>query len=236
MKIGLLEAGITPDELLPVYGTYSEMFQRLFEQAGFAFTYQVYPVREGIFPLQVDECDGWLITGSRFSVCDQAPWMRTLQAWIRRLDQAKKPLLGICFGHQIIAAALGGKVWRHPQGWGVGVHHYRFDQVPAALVGRDGFSICAMHQDQVATRPESACVVAHSAFCPYAALAYADHILTFQGHPEFTPAFEQALIQLRQGAVIPAEAAQAGLLSLADTGRLDSLAMACWMGDFLQSG
>jgi len=229
MKIGILATGITPDELLGEYGSYAQMFVRLFEAAGYDFEYAVYDVREDHFPDAASECDGWLITGSKFGVYDDLPWMRRLKTLIRAIDEIERPLVGICFGHQIIAATLGGRVEKYRDGWGVGLHHYCLTQRDPQL-GIEGFTLNAMHQDQVVEKPPRAVVVASSPFCPYAALSYDDRILTLQAHPEFSVPFEAQLVAARKGSVIPDEVADAGLETLAAVGAAtDALAVAHWM-------
>jgi len=229
MKLGILATGITPDELLGEYGSYADMFVQLFETAGYQFDYVVYDVREDRFPAAADECDAWLITGSKFGVYEDLPWMRRLKTLIRAIDGLQRPLVGICFGHQIIAATLGGRVEKYRDGWGVGLHHYRLTQQHPEL-GIEGFTLNAMHQDQVVEKPPRAVTVASSPFCPYAALSYDDRILSLQAHPEFSLPFEARLVAARKGSVIPDEVADAGLESLGAPGAVtDALTVARWM-------
>jgi len=104
-------------------------------------------------------------------------------------------MVGICFGHQIIAQALGGKVVKHPDGWAVGAQDYDFGGKPVTLN--------AWHQDQVVSRPEGAEVAGRSDFCRNAALIYGDRAFTVQAHPEFDDAFVQGLMDTRARGVVP---------------------------------
>ncbi|WP_028300459.1 glutamine amidotransferase-related protein [Oceanospirillum beijerinckii] len=237
MKLGILATGITPDELLTQYGSYADMFVQLFDQAREHFEYEVFDVREGRFPGGAEQCDGWIITGSKFNVYQNLPWMQQLKELIIEIHAAGKPLVGICFGHQIVAEAFGGKVDKYSGGWGVGLHSYELKGSYDFLAGApSAFTISAMHQDQVINKPDNAEVFASSEFCQYAGLLYDNQILTFQAHPEFNIAYEDELINLRKGAVIPDEAAEQGLASVReDDAVTDSVVVAGWMANFLRS-
>ncbi|WP_432473020.1 glutamine amidotransferase-related protein [Amphritea sp. HPY] len=237
MKIGILATGITPDELLGKYGSYADMFVQLFNQADCAFEYEVFDVRDGLFPKGAGQCDGWIITGSKFNVDENRDWMLQLKRLILDIDVAGKPLVGICFGHQIIAEAYDGKVEAFNGGWGVGLHSYEligdYDFIQNAPAG---FTISAMHRYQVTTKPANAQVFAASEFCKYAGLIYGDKIITFQAHPEFNLDYETELVTLRKGEVIPDETADAGLDTLRQQGAAtDSLVVANWMARFLEN-
>lgn len=203
MKIGILQTGRSPDELRAEFGDYDGLFRRLL--AGRGFEFETWPVLDGVFPPGPEAADGWLITGSRFGVYEDHPWIAPLEDLIRAIHAAGGPLVGICFGHQIVAQALGGRVAKYDGGWAVGAQAY---ETPG---GRD--CLLAWHQDQVIEKPAAAEVVGTSDFCRYAALRYDDRALTFQAHPEFTPAFLRALIGARRQVLPPAlaDTALAGL-------------------------
>lgn len=235
MKIGILATGITPDELLDDFGSYADMCMQLLRPEIEGVSFQTYDVREDAFPVAAGDCDAWLITGSKFSAYEDLPWIRRLKALIRQIWESQRPMVGICFGHQVVAEALGGRVEKSANGWGVGLHRY---QVAGQWQQGTGLppvlTLNAFHRDQVVVKPEGAEVVARSAFCPYAALAYGDRILTLQAHPEFAPAYEYLLIALRKGQAIPDEAAEQGLATLRQArDSTDSAAVAAWLGRFL---
>jgi len=236
MKTGILATGITPDELLADYGSYADMFISLFGAAGQQFEFEVFDVRDGVFPDSAVQCDGWIITGSRHGVYENLPWMLRLQELIVEIRDSGRPMVGICFGHQIIAQALGGKVEKSDKGWGIGLQQYElqgeYDFIPSSM---ESFAINAMHQDQVVEKPADAERVAYSDFCPNAGLLYHNQILTFQAHPEFSSDYERDLIRLRAGGPIPLDVAEQGLATLAEPAPpVDSLAVAGWMAEFLK--
>ena len=238
LKIGILAAGITPDDLLPEFGSYADMCKRLFRQAGFTFDYATFDVRDDVFPASAKDCDAWIVTGSKANVYEDLPWMRRLKALILEIYDADLPTVGICFGHQIIAEAFGGDVNKYPDGWGVGLH--RYEMVPGAEgldAGMSSFTLSAMHQDQVLVKPDSAKVLASSPFCPFAALQYDDRILTFQAHPEFDVTFETRLVEYLRGKSVPKDKADQALEDLTvPAAATDSIAIAHWMASFLQRG
>ncbi|MFT5721590.1 MAG: GMP synthase-like glutamine amidotransferase [Motiliproteus sp.] len=236
MKIGILATGITPDDLLDDFGTYAGMVTELFTAVGCEYRFETFDVRDGEFPASAQDCDGWVITGSKCNVYQQLDWMLRLKTLIVEIYQAQKPMLGICFGHQIIAEAFGGRVDKYPGGWGVGLHRYQLvGENPLFTPVDQGFTLNAMHQDQVLDKPDNAEVVAESEFCRYAALRYDNRILTLQAHPEFSLAFEYTLVQSRKGSVVPEASADQGLASLrGPVAATDALAVARWMAAFLE--
>ncbi|MBS0123236.1 type 1 glutamine amidotransferase [Thetidibacter halocola] len=193
MKIGILQAGHLPDAMIERTGDYDTLFSNLLGRHGFEL--QFWPVVDGVFPDSAEEADGWLITGSRHGAYDDLPWIPRLEDFIRAIVAADKPLVGVCFGHQVIAQALGGKVEKFGGGWSVGPTEYDFNGAPLRMN--------AWHQDQVVEKPEGAEVVGESDFCRYAALLYPGKIYTVQAHPEFTDEVAGLLIETRGRGVVP---------------------------------
>ena len=195
MKIGILQAGHTPDDLIHKLGDYDVLYPNLLE--GFGFEFQAYPVVDGVFPDSATDCDGWLISGSRYGAYEDHPWIPKLEQLVRDIYADGRPLIGVCFGHQIIAQALGGKVEKFSGGWSVGYTEYDFDGHTVPLN--------AWHQDQVTKLPEGAEVIARTDFCENAALVYGDKIWSIQPHPEFTAEFLDGLMKGRGKGIVPDE-------------------------------
>ena len=191
MKIGILQTGHAPDELRPTLGDYSNLFTDLLDGQGFDF--QVWDVVDGDMPPGPDAADGWLITGSKHGAYEDHPWIPPLEDLIRAAYDAGVPLVGICFGHQIIAQALGGRVIKFPGGWMVGRQIYDW--------GGRAVPLNAWHQDQVVARPEGATSIAANAYCENAALVYGNRAFTVQAHPEFGAEVIEGLIEHRGDAV-----------------------------------
>jgi len=237
MRIGILETGEVLGELGDKHGSYPPMFRRLLDAADGDLTYKTYSVVRGEFPQHTDEVDGWVITGSRHGVYDALPWMEPLKDFLRDCLSAKVPVVGVCFGHQILAEAMGGKVVKSDLGWGVGTHTYDVITRPHWMEGLgETFAARAVHQDQVITLPPETTVLARSAFCEYAALAYGDAdapiAITVQPHPEFDAEFVGDVVRSRIGDIIPQDVGEIALDTLskpdnnADWGR--------WMVRFIR--
>jgi GMP synthase-like glutamine amidotransferase len=205
MLIGILQTGRAPEELRDRHGDYDAMFRRYLGGRGFDFV--TWPVLDGVIPGDVHDAEGWLITGSRFGVYEDHTWIPPLEDFLRRAYAAAVPTVGICFGHQILAQALGGQIERFAGGWSVGPQAYTLDGMPEEA------HIMAWHQDQVVKKPAAARVVGTSAFCRYAALAYGERILTLQPHPEFTAGFLADLVAARRSS-LPAPVAERALATL----------------------
>lgn len=237
MKIGILEAGLVRTELADRFDPYPVMFGHLLDLAGRDLEYASYSWVRGELPAAIHDCDGWLISGSRHGVYDELDWMASMQEFIREVAQARLPLIGVCFGHQIVAAALGGEVVKSERGWGVGVHSYDVDRNYSWMRQPSPASVAmyAFHQDQVVTLPPSAEVFLSSDFCPYAGLSYGDSIISVQAHPEFEEAYEQALLQMFGGTLIPAEISQAALDGMQAGARADTRVLADWFAEFFLS-
>ena len=215
MQIGILQTGDTPEELLQQHGNYNNMFERLLGQQHDEFEFLVYRVIDGHIPHNITDCDGWLITGSKFSVYGTQPWIPALKDLIRQIVDTDIPLVGICFGHQIIAEALGGRVEKSDKGWGLGLDTYKL--APGSIIDEQKLiTLNIFHQDQIVELPPGAEVYASSEFCQYAGLVLNNQILTIQAHPEFQTEFNRQLLEARKTSVIPKDLAYTAIKELSD--------------------
>ena len=121
MKLGILQTGLPPEELIEKHGTYADAFTRLLANRGFEF--ESWAVLEGKLPDNPEDADGWLITGSKFGAYEEHQWIAPLEDFLRSTYQQSIPIVGICFGHQILAQALGGKVEKYSGGWSIAVSY-----------------------------------------------------------------------------------------------------------------
>ena len=231
MKLGILRTDAVRPELKPEYGEYPDMFIALLQHSDPNLEYAVYDVELGEYPVDIDEVDAYLITGSKSSVYEDKPWIIELMEFVRELNTRHKKLLGFCFGHQLVAQALGGKTERSAKGWGVGLHTHRFTTVPSWHDQGDvDLNILVSHQDQVVAVPDSARVLAGSEFCENAVCQIGDHILTFQGHPEFVLQYSRELLSIRRERIGEAAYA-AGVSSL--SGIAQGQRVGSWVLNFL---
>ncbi|WP_420471378.1 glutamine amidotransferase-related protein [Brevundimonas sp. FT23042] len=196
-RIAILETGAPPPALAAVHGTYPAMFGALL---GEGFRTTAFDVQAGAWP-EAAEFDGAIITGSAAGVYEAEPWIGDLLDWIRSA-KGRTRLVGVCFGHQALAQALGGRVEKSDRGWGVGLHRYEVVRgEPWMTPAADAVAIPASHQDQVVSVPDTARVLLRSDFTPYAGLGWGRDAISFQGHPEFTPAYAADLTAGRRGRI-----------------------------------
>ncbi|HSJ83421.1 MAG TPA: type 1 glutamine amidotransferase [Acidimicrobiia bacterium] len=228
MRIGLLVCDHVGPELRAISGDYEDMFRRLFGDQG-DVSMVTYEVIAGELPSDPGECDAWVTTGSRHSVNDDEPWIRNLEGFVREVAAAAVPFIGVCFGHQMLAKALGGSVVRSENGWGVGVKEV--EVLPELGLG-ESYRVLTSHQDQVETIPPGGEVLGWNEHCPVSMLRVGS-MLGIQGHPEFDPAYSRALMELRRGKVIPEAIVDAGLATLGQPS--DSARLAEWIMGMIRS-
>ncbi len=184
LKVGVLTAGHISDGLSEIHGSYLHMYSTLLRHERLHFV--AYDVENDEFPEHVNECDAYLLSGSVNSANDPHAWIARLMKFVRSAYELHVPFVGVCFGHQLIARALGGKVETYSGGYTAGVRDYEFDGVCTPLV--------ASHGDQVVVAPPNAKVVGKAPYCPLAALRYGDSVFSVQPHPEFTAEFMDDLL------------------------------------------
>ncbi|KEQ19341.1 glutamine amidotransferase-related protein [Endozoicomonas numazuensis] len=234
MKLGILECDDVNPSLVETYGSYPQMFMKAFLSIDPLMTFRVYRAHCNELPEDSGECDAYLITGSKVSAYEQLGWISSLELWIQALAKTGKKLLGICFGHQVIAQAMGGVVEKSEKGWGVGQYTNEIIKSDIWMVPeKKQLNLLVSHQDQVLQLPENVEVIAGSPFCPNFLLQYNEQFLTVQGHPEFSKEYSAALMEHRRGAIIPEDTVRAALVSLQQ--KVDSQLMIQWMRQFLVS-
>ena len=232
MRIGILETGKVPEELVPRHGTYPTIFADLLRRAAPEFAFADWPIVDNVFPEGPEVCDAWLITGSKHGVYDDLPWIPPLRRFLAEARAASRPIVGICFGHQILAEALGGAAAKSPKGWGLGLRHYDITHRPGWMADApQRIAVLAMHQDQVMEIPDDATVLGSNDHCPYAMLAYGDpeapDAISIQPHPEFTTAYTRDLIDRRKGETYEPAFADDALATLGPEPHSDDFARWC---------
>ena len=199
MHIAILLAGHTNQAMPQRFHDYHDMFSDLFATLphGKNFRFTTLAVIDDVFPAHIDDYDGYLISGSAYGVYDDAPFIPKLMDLVRRIHAAKTPLVGICFGHQIIAHALGGHARKWDHGWGIGTKQITLFDLPDWIDSRtDTINLIHVHQDQVTRLPDGARRIASSDHCENAAYVIGDEIFAVQGHPEFDVDYTDALAGL----------------------------------------
>ena len=215
MKIGILLVGRASEDLVDKYGTYAEMLINLINSDEKLFEFKTFNILDGDFPLNHNDCDGWIVTGSPHGVYEEHSWIPIMSQLIRDIYDNKLPIFGVCFGHQLIAQALGGNVEKSTKGWGLGLHTYQINNKTNYMDNLSSevtLNIC--HQDQVLSPPNGATVYAKSDFCENAGFYIKDKVLTMQAHPEFLVDFIKALLTARRDVTIPKQFVDPALIGL----------------------
>lgn len=233
MHLAILRTGQTNAALNGAFPDYPEMFASMMNTAGatknISFTFTSFAVFNHELPTDAGEFDGYIITGSAAGVYEDHDWLEPLFAFIRACDAIKKPVCGICFGHQAVAKALGGEVKKWSDGWGVGVRDMKIAAQTGWMTQKDEFSLIYFHQDQVTKLPQGASALASSPFCSIGAFAKDQHIFCLQGHPEFPADYSRALLQAIQDRV-GEDRTKAALDSLSN--KTDAAEIAHWICEF----
>ena len=199
MKLGILQSDKVRSELVGKFGEYPDMFSRLFNQLNIQLEIISYDVMEEKYPQNIDEVDAYLITGSSLSVYDDQQWIKRLSRFIQQLNEVRKKTIGICFGHQLVAHALGGKTERADSGWHIGTQSHRLNEKAYDIVGsKEDFNLIFSHEDQVISPAKGSQVLASTERCPIAMCKIENHILTIQGHPEFEIEYAHSLMATRR--------------------------------------
>ncbi|MBL7480457.1 glutamine amidotransferase-related protein [Legionella bononiensis] len=233
MKIGILKCDRVSDVFVERHGQYPEMFANLLRPVDPNIEFIVFDAENEVLPSDIHAVDAYLITGSRHGVNDGYPWIAQLEEFIRTVHAAQKKVIGICFGHQLIAKALGGKVIKSPKGWGVGMSQNQIVQQKDWMNPfKNEFNILVSHQDQVVALPQGAQVLAGSDFCPNYLMQIGTHFFSIQGHPEFTKDYSRDLMISREDAVDQHQFAQ-GIKSL-ELHEDDAL-IAQWIINFIRA-
>lgn len=233
MKLGILDALDSPRlEYITWHGSTTGTYIHFLKSVDAPFTYESYIVSKDEFPATVDECDAYLITGSVSGAYEDEPWISTLIQFIRDCHAANKKLVGICFGHQVLAHALGGKAEKSDKGWGLGLKTFDITDNKPWMNGSQGqCSLYYSHQDQVVQLPPNAERLGGNEFCENAFFAIGDQVMGIQGHPEFTTNIMQEILS-NPKETVPQEVNETAVSSV-ENGRPDNQLVAHWIVNFL---
>jgi GMP synthase-like glutamine amidotransferase len=229
-RVGLLQVGHVDHRSLFVGGDYLQLFNDILEPHGIELHH--FACDEGDLPASLDDFDGWLCSPSRQSTYDELPWLPDVSELLRSLVAEERQFVGICFGHQLLAQALGGEVERADAGWTVGVQDYDVHVRPWWMdPPRDRLRLIASHQDQVIALPADATQLAGNAACPNGGMLVGDRAWTLQIHPEFTAPLADSLLAGRVE-LLGADVVDAARASLAQPA--DQHLVAMWMARFFK--
>jgi len=214
MKAAILQCDNVLAKFQPQFGNYPAMIEQIFDGVDLPLSFDTYDCRQDQFPGDINEYDFYITTGSKASAYEDSAWIGRLIELVRQLDKQQKKLIGICFGHQIIALALGGKVEKSGNGWGIGIARNRIISRPEWMSdGPAEINILVSHQDQITGLPDDTILIAENDFCPFFIVQWGNHFLSIQGHPEWNTDYSRTLINDRKS-IIPPDRIKAALNSL----------------------
>ncbi|KAJ3319917.1 hypothetical protein HDV06_005816 [Boothiomyces sp. JEL0866] len=190
-EFGTSEKDRPAEELIGEHGDYVQMFSDLFGEL------DAYNVTKEIYPTNAADYDLFIITGSRYSCYEDIPWITKLKEFVRLYDKTPIKFFGVCFGHQIIAEALGGKVLPNDKGWEIGWISVRLNEGGQKILSKDTIAIQSMHKDHVVQLPPGFTALGSTELSPIQCMYKPHKYFTIQGHPEFSAAYTKALINMR---------------------------------------
>lgn len=195
MHINILLCDTFPGRLPDFIPNYESLFFDLFDSIGVEATYRIYQTWQGELPSTVNPDELYLVPGSLDSAYDDKPWIVSLLHWIEKAYCRGAKMMGVCFGHQVIARALGGEVRKYDGGFGAGVRQSRvIDNEMKRFFPDERMRLLYSHHDQVMALPDGATRCATSDFCLNESYRIGRQVVTFQGHPEFTVAYSRHLL------------------------------------------
>lgn len=197
MKLNILLCDEFPDYLPDYIPSYVSMFTKLFDSLGEPMAYTVFRTLEGELPSikTIDNDAVYLIPGCNLGAYDDIGWIKALIDWTRKAFDKGARLMGVCFGHQLIAQALGGKVEKSSKGWGIGMRESTVVDSEGSIYFADGkLRLLYNHHDQVVKMPMGATLISTSDFCPIESYRIGNQVMCFQGHPEYIPEYERHLL------------------------------------------
>ncbi len=232
IKLGILNAIRPGTSSVNWGGAPTDAFIRFFQSVDAPFEYIVYEAAQGELPPTPDACDAYVITGSPDDAYGTAEWLVALSQFIRDVYQSGERMVGICFGHQMLAHALGGQVAKSEKGIGFGLKQFDVMTKKAWMVeAPDQCALYFSHQDQVMQLPPDAELLGGNAFCPIALYEINGRVLGIQGHPEVSLEMMVEAAAAKKDKM-EREMYETAVSSL-ENGRPDAQLVGRWIVDFL---
>jgi GMP synthase-like glutamine amidotransferase len=234
MKIGILNCDYVKPHRQEFGHAFADMFVDLFDEHCPELCCQTYHITDGHYPASPDECDGYLITGSHRGVYENEVWIQQARSYVQTLFEVNKKMVGVCFGHQLLADSLGGRVEKSEKGWGIGAHQtIILNKKNWMSPDLDSYTLNVCHQDQVLDLPPNAERLAGNNHCPNSLFVVGNQCLGIQSHPEISSAYLDTILEDRAEAFGESEIQRARTSLMT---RTDEDVVAIWIKNFfLQS-
>jgi GMP synthase (glutamine-hydrolysing) len=198
----IVKTGAAPPEIVAERGDFEDWISRRLDAPSLPI--EVLDVEHGAALPATGSIAAVVVTGSSAMVSERAPWSEAAAAWLADVARAGTPVLGICYGHQLLAHGLGGEVGRNPNGREIGTVTVDVEVPDDALLGQlpSRLTVQETHRESVLRLPPGARRLAGNRADPHQAFRFGDRAWGVQFHPEFDAAVSRGYLTRRRAELL----------------------------------